>query len=71
MTSTPPRFSSNGHKETLPLTWWRLVGWVGWWLVGWLAGLAGLAGWLAGWGWLVAGWLAGYGTLISTSGLQA
>ena len=36
-----------------------LVGWVGWWLVGGLAGWVGWAGWLVGWlGWL-DGWLAG------------
>jgi hypothetical protein len=34
-------------------------GWVGWWLVGGLAGWVGWAGWLVGWlGWL-DGWLAG------------
>jgi len=53
----PPVFGTLARQETLPLTWWRLVGWVGLWLVGGLAGWVGWVGWLVGWvGWL-AGWL--------------
>ena len=54
--TSPPSVFGIPYGKEHPLTWWRLVGWVGWWLVGGLAWLVGLAGWL---GWL-AGWLAGF-----------
>jgi len=72
------RFWRFRKVRNTPLTWWRLVSWVGWWLLSGVASGVGRAGWLDGWlGWLdgclaawllpgwLDGWLAGYERLVS------